>query len=91
MGVVERVVSLRLCSTEQFTLANGSPQWFIPCAFAVELHIENWIQVVEYFAYSFLNSYATNVQIRNIVDRYDFYIFPVVNPDGKLQRRLSLS
>ena len=35
--------------------------------------------VTEYFAYTLLSDYATNVEVRSIVDKYDFYIFPVVN------------
>lgn len=39
-------------------------------------------QVVEYFIYNLLTNYASNTEIKGFVDKYDFYIFPVVNPDG---------
>ena len=39
-------------------------------------------KVVEYFAYNLLSNYASNTEIRGFVNEYDFYIFPVVNPDG---------
>lgn len=40
--------------------------------------------MVEYFAYNLLTNYASSSEIKGFVDKYDFYIFPVVNPDGKL-------
>ncbi|KAL8834691.1 MAG: hypothetical protein Q9170_003635 [Blastenia crenularia] len=48
------------------------------------VHAREWIttMVTEYFAYSFLSGYASNADIRNLLNRYDFYLFPVVNPDG---------
>lgn len=39
-------------------------------------------QTVEYFAWTLLSGYASNTEIRGFLDRYDFYLFPVVNPDG---------
>ena len=39
-------------------------------------------KVVEYFAYNLLSNYASNTDIRGLVNKYDFYIFPIVNPDG---------
>lgn len=41
------------------------------------------IQVVEYFAESLLSNYSTDAETTSFVDKYDFYIFPVVNPDGE--------
>jgi murein tripeptide amidase MpaA len=41
------------------------------------------VKVVEYFAYTLLTGYASNTAIKSFVDKYDFYIFPVVNPDGE--------
>lgn len=35
-------------------------------------------------AYNLLTNYATNTEIKGFVDKYDYYIFPVVNPDGEL-------
>ncbi|KAL9607664.1 MAG: hypothetical protein Q9167_007444 [Letrouitia subvulpina] len=49
------------------------------------VHAREWIttMVTEYFAYSFLSSYASNSEVRTLLNKYDFYIFPVVNPDGR--------
>jgi len=38
--------------------------------------------VVEYLAYQLLNNYANSTTIKSYVDKYDFHILPVVNPDG---------
>ncbi|KAL9031366.1 MAG: hypothetical protein Q9196_000621 [Gyalolechia fulgens] len=48
------------------------------------VHAREWIttMVTEYFAYSFLTGFASNTEIRNLLNKYDFYIFPVANPDG---------
>ncbi|KAI4212342.1 MAG: hypothetical protein LQ351_004912 [Letrouitia transgressa] len=48
------------------------------------VHAREWIttMVTEYFAYSFLSGYASNSEVRTLLNKYDFYIFPVVNPDG---------
>lgn len=49
------------------------------------VHAREWIStmVVEYFAYNLLTNYATSSEIKGFIDKYDFYVFPVVNPDGK--------
>ena len=36
----------------------------------------------EYLAHSLLSNYANATDVRSHVDKYDFYIFPIVNPDG---------
>lgn len=41
------------------------------------------LQVVEYFADALLSGYGTDAALTAFVDKYDFYFFPVVNPDGK--------
>jgi hypothetical protein len=48
------------------------------------VHAREWIStmVVEYEAYNLLTNYASNSEIKGFVDKYDFYFFPVVNPDG---------
>ncbi|KAL8715441.1 MAG: hypothetical protein Q9220_000775 [cf. Caloplaca sp. 1 TL-2023] len=48
------------------------------------VHAREWIttMVTEYFAYSFLSGFASNAAIQTLLNKYDFYIFPVVNPDG---------
>ena len=39
-------------------------------------------QVVEYITYQFVAQYDTNSTVKSILDKYDFYILPFVNPDG---------
>jgi carboxypeptidase A4 len=48
------------------------------------VHAREWItsKVAEYIAYQLLNNYSNSTDIKAIVDNYDFYIFPLVNPDG---------
>ncbi|KAG9247561.1 hypothetical protein BJ878DRAFT_165977 [Calycina marina] len=48
------------------------------------VHAREWITTMttEYFAYNLLTNYATSTEIKGFVDKYDYYIFPVVNPDG---------
>ncbi|PQE07868.1 Zinc carboxypeptidase protein [Rutstroemia sp. NJR-2017a WRK4] len=57
------------------------------------VHAREWIttmvkmlelnEVTEYVAYNLLSNYATSSEIKGFVDKYDYYIFPVVNPDGR--------
>lgn len=46
------------------------------------VHAREWIttMTVEYAAYQLLTS--TNADTKSFKDKYDFYIFPIVNPDG---------
>lgn len=46
------------------------------------VHAREWIgtMVNEYILYNILTGYGTD---NSYLDKYDFYIFPVVNPDGK--------
>lgn len=46
------------------------------------------VQVVEYLAYTLLSKYSVDSQIRDFVEKYDFYVFPIVNPDGMRRRIL---
>ncbi|CAE6440354.1 unnamed protein product [Rhizoctonia solani] len=48
------------------------------------VHAREWIStmVTEHIAYILLSNYTTSSTIKSYVDKYDFYIFPVVNPDG---------
>ncbi|TGO71399.1 hypothetical protein BELL_0581g00030 [Botrytis elliptica] len=50
------------------------------------VHAREWITTltVEYMAYNLLSNYASSTEIKGFVDKYDYYIFPVVNPDGFL-------
>jgi hypothetical protein len=49
------------------------------------VHAREWIStmVVEYMAYNLLTNYAKSTEIKGFIDKYDFYMFPVVNPDGE--------
>lgn len=58
------------------TMVNLTPTW-------VDAELMP-VKVTEYFAYSFLSGFASNTEIRDLLNKYDFYIFPVVNPDGTL-------
>lgn len=40
--------------------------------------------MTEYFAYSFLSGFSSDTGVRTLLNKYDYYIFPVVNPDGML-------
>nr|XP_036574262.1 zinc carboxypeptidase [Colletotrichum truncatum]XP_036587701.1 zinc carboxypeptidase [Colletotrichum truncatum]KAF6780666.1 zinc carboxypeptidase [Colletotrichum truncatum]KAF6798643.1 zinc carboxypeptidase [Colletotrichum truncatum] len=48
------------------------------------VHAREWISTMtnEYIAWNLLSQYATSAEVKGFVDKYDFYIFPVVNPDG---------
>ncbi|KAK1984967.1 zinc carboxypeptidase [Colletotrichum cereale] len=48
------------------------------------VHAREWISTManEYIAWNLLSKYSSNTEIKSFVDKYDFYVFPVVNPDG---------
>ncbi|PVG02523.1 putative carboxypeptidase [Serendipita vermifera] len=48
------------------------------------VHAREWItsMVTEYIAHELLSNYGNSTEVKSYVDKYDFYIFPVVNPDG---------
>ncbi|KAK3352411.1 zinc carboxypeptidase [Lasiosphaeria hispida] len=48
------------------------------------VHAREWItaKVVEYISYNLLVQYSNNTAVKAILDSYDFYIIPFVNPDG---------
>ncbi|PPQ70195.1 hypothetical protein CVT24_003911 [Panaeolus cyanescens] len=48
------------------------------------VHAREWISsmTVEYLAYSLLNNYHNSTEVKDYVEKYDFYVFPIVNPDG---------
>ncbi|POS72027.1 zinc carboxypeptidase [Diaporthe helianthi] len=48
------------------------------------VHAREWVttMTVEYFANILLGEYASDAETKSFVDKYDFYLFPVVNPDG---------
>lgn len=47
-------------------------------------HAREWIStmVTEYIAYQLLTRYGKDHGISDALDNYDFYILPIVNPDG---------
>lgn len=47
-------------------------------------HAREWIttMVTEYIACQLLVSYGISKDVKYALDSFDFYIFPVVNPDG---------
>ncbi|KAF4960803.1 hypothetical protein FSARC_10355 [Fusarium sarcochroum] len=48
------------------------------------VHAREWIATMtaEYMAYQLLTKYSTDSAVKTIVDKFDFYITPIVNPDG---------
>lgn len=57
-----------------------------PCAWRHRNILMETRQVIEYLAFTLLNGYQDDADIRGFVDKYDFYLFPIVNPDGKQPR-----
>ena len=49
------------------------------------VHAREWItaKVIEYLSYNLLTKYSTDSAVKALVDKYDFYFLPVVNPDGQ--------
>lgn len=48
------------------------------------VHAREWIttMTVEFAAFQLLTGYGKDTATTNFVNAYDFYIFPIVNPDG---------
>ncbi|KAF2131017.1 hypothetical protein P153DRAFT_421995 [Dothidotthia symphoricarpi CBS 119687] len=48
------------------------------------VHAREWITTMttEYFAWQLLTKYGSDATIKSLVDKFDFYIMPIVNPDG---------
>ncbi|KAI0405637.1 hypothetical protein F4802DRAFT_596906 [Xylaria palmicola] len=48
------------------------------------VHAREWISsmTVEYITYQLINNYSNDTAVKAVLDNYDFYILPVVNPDG---------
>ncbi|KAJ6781181.1 hypothetical protein PWT90_05958 [Aphanocladium album] len=48
------------------------------------VHAREWIasMVVEYFTNELISKYGSDQTITSFVDKYDFYMFPIVNVDG---------
>ncbi|KAI1127635.1 hypothetical protein F5Y10DRAFT_190711 [Nemania abortiva] len=48
------------------------------------VHAREWItsMVVEYILYQIVTGYGNDTLVQKVLDNYDFYVLPVVNPDG---------
>ncbi|KAI1812075.1 hypothetical protein GGS20DRAFT_592041 [Poronia punctata] len=48
------------------------------------VHAREWVtsMTVEYITYQLINNYNNDTAIKKVLDSYDFYILPIVNPDG---------
>lgn len=48
------------------------------------VHAREWVttMTVEYLAYQLIAGYGKDSNVTSFVDNYDFYLIPVVNPDG---------
>ncbi|ORY68560.1 zinc carboxypeptidase [Pseudomassariella vexata] len=48
------------------------------------VHAREWVatMVVEYIAYQLVIGYENDTTVQSFLSKYDFYILPVVNPDG---------
>ncbi|KAM0323846.1 hypothetical protein ACHAQA_008424 [Verticillium albo-atrum] len=48
------------------------------------VHAREWISsmTTQYTAYQLLTKYSSDAAIKAVVDKFDFYIIPVLNPDG---------
>ncbi|KAI1134567.1 hypothetical protein F5Y05DRAFT_397516 [Hypoxylon sp. FL0543] len=59
---------------------NSKPAVF----FNGNVHAREWItsMVVEYLLYRIVNGYGNDSTVQTALDNYDFYVLPVVNPDG---------
>ncbi|ORY13616.1 hypothetical protein BCR34DRAFT_663135 [Clohesyomyces aquaticus] len=48
------------------------------------VHAREWITTMAtaYMAWQLLTKYSTDASVKALVDKFDFYIMPIVNPDG---------
>ncbi|KAG8416118.1 hypothetical protein J3459_013780 [Metarhizium acridum] len=55
------------------------------------VHAREWIasMVVEYMTNELITKYGSDNATTAFVDKYDFYMFPIVNVDGKQQREFT--
>ncbi|KAI1394874.1 hypothetical protein F4819DRAFT_480242 [Hypoxylon fuscum] len=55
------------------------------------VHAREWIssKVVEYITYQLVANYGNDTTVKGFLDNYDFYILPIVNPDGFLYTQTS--
>ena len=68
-----------------------STQWETSLTPGSTVHAREWVttMTVEYLAYQLIAGYGKNKNVTSFVDNYDFYLIPVVNPDGALAPSLS--
>jgi len=81
IGVSTNGRNLRLIKIGVNVAANTKPIIFIDGA----IHAREWISpaTVTYFAQALINGYNNNnATIRTLLTNFDFYILPVLNPDG---------
>ncbi|KAG5930356.1 hypothetical protein E4U42_001871 [Claviceps africana] len=67
-----------------FGRAAGARQKRPAVVFHGTVHAREWIasMVVEYITHQLLSKYGSDPKITAFVDKYDFYMFPIVNVDG---------
>ncbi|KAI0834519.1 hypothetical protein F5Y06DRAFT_278857 [Hypoxylon sp. FL0890] len=55
------------------------------------VHAREWIssKTVEYLTYQLVANYNNDTTVKGFLDNYDFYILPIVNPDGFLYTQTS--
>ncbi|KAK2741473.1 hypothetical protein FQN57_005606 [Myotisia sp. PD_48] len=55
------------------------------------VHAREWISTmtVEYLAYTLTSKAGSDASIKALLDKFDFYIFPVANPDGFVHTQTS--
>ncbi|OAA54702.1 carboxypeptidase A1 precursor [Cordyceps fumosorosea ARSEF 2679] len=53
------------------------------------VHAREWIasMVIEYFINELVTKYGSDSQITSFVDKYDFYLFPIVNTSDRMWRK----
>ena len=68
-----------------------STHWKISLTLGSTVHAREWVttMTVEYLAYQLIAGYGKNKNVTSFVDNYDFYLIPVVNPDGSITPSLS--
>ena len=69
-------------STPPFTQGNGLLRWYVNFIQGYCSADLTCLKVNEYFAYQLITNYGKNATFTKWVDSYDWYIIPVVNPDG---------
>ena len=60
--------------------------WKMSLTCCSTVHAREWVttMTVEYLAYQLIAGYGKDSNVTSFVDNYDFYLIPVVNPDGTI-------